>query len=103
MYGGAPASDKAIRQALNCCRESETPLASLAFFCDDLRHAGWNDTDVRAVETSVVRLLGGTSDLPREIPKCPRCDWPASVAVVAMMAATIYRCSDCRHQWREPK
>jgi hypothetical protein len=47
---------------LNRCRGSETPLAALARFCDVLRQGGWNESDIRAVETAVVRLLSAISD-----------------------------------------
>lgn len=49
----------AIQQCLNYCRGAEAPLARLARFCDELRESGWNESDVRAVELAVVRLLSG--------------------------------------------
>jgi hypothetical protein len=52
----------AIQDCLARCRRSETPLAALALYCDDLRQANWNEPDVRAVETAVVRVLGAISD-----------------------------------------
>ena len=54
--------NNAVQDCLNRCRGSETPLATLARFCDDLRQSGWNETEIRAVETAVVRMLGAISD-----------------------------------------
>jgi hypothetical protein len=54
--------NSAIQDCLERCRTTETPLATLARFCDELRKQTWNDQEIRAVETAVVRLLGGIVD-----------------------------------------
>lgn len=54
--------NRAIQDCLSDCRESDSPLATLARYCDGLRQAGWNEPDIRAVETAVVRLLSAISD-----------------------------------------
>lgn len=54
--------NKAIQECLNQCRASESPLAYLSRYCDELRQAGWTETDIRTVETAVVRLLSAISD-----------------------------------------
>src|SRR5262249_53565911 len=54
--------NNAIQDCLNRCRGSDKPVAALARHVNALRQAGWNETDIRAVETAVVRLLGAISD-----------------------------------------
>lgn len=69
MYGGVPMGLRdLVQEALNRCCSSETPLATLAWCCDDLRQAGWNQADVRQLEAAVVGLLGTAGLLPLSSP-----------------------------------
>jgi hypothetical protein len=54
--------NNAIQECLNRCRGSETPVARLALYCVELRQKNWNEDDIRAVETAVVRFLSALSD-----------------------------------------
>ena len=47
--------------AMNCiarCSESDAPLCTLGEFLGNLSRLGWNGQDIRAVETSVLYVLG---------------------------------------------
>lgn len=60
----------AIHECLIRCRGTDAPLAHLAAYCQELRHAGWRDADIRAVEMAVVKLLSAIIDSVRteEVP-----------------------------------
>ena len=47
----------AIRVCLAHCRQSDTPLGSLAESLDELRERLWCEADVQAVEHAVRRVL----------------------------------------------
>jgi hypothetical protein len=95
--------NKAIRDCLQRCQGTESPVACLALFCDELRQGGWNDSEVLTVEVAVIRILSIVVDVqPQAVSNCPKCNWPDPV-VIGMDTETIYRCSDCQHQWIEAK
>jgi hypothetical protein len=48
----------AVMNCLARCTGSEAPLCCLGEFLDKLAEMGWQEHDVRTVQTSVLRLLG---------------------------------------------
>jgi len=92
----------AIRDCISRCRGNESPLSCLASFVDELRHAGWSEAELRVVEKAVVRLLDALIDPPPIQPaSCPKCAWPSPIVLIRGVEETMYRCSDCQHQWQE--
>jgi hypothetical protein len=52
--------NQAIRECLNLCHGSKTPLACLAAFCTHLEtNSDWNERDIRSVESRVLGVLRG--------------------------------------------
>jgi hypothetical protein len=52
----------AVMNGLARCSESDAPFVSLGDFLEKLRSMGWDNTDVEAVRTSVVPMLGELRD-----------------------------------------
>lgn len=49
----------AVRECLEECYESASPLATLALYLDRLRRDRWQEAEIEQVETVVRRLLKG--------------------------------------------
>ena len=49
----------AVKDCLTRCYRGNTPLGELAQFLGELRARGWDDPDVRKVETAVRKVLAG--------------------------------------------
>jgi hypothetical protein len=48
----------AVMNCLARCSDSDAPLCCLGEFLEKLAEMGWPENDVRAVQTSVLQLLG---------------------------------------------
>lgn len=58
MSGDIHRINYAVRTCLRHCYQMECPFAGMAEFCRELRALpGWDEDDVRAVETTVLRML----------------------------------------------
>src|SRR2546423_2549976 len=49
----------ATKDCLTRCYAGDTPLGTIAEFTCELRAAGWNESEIRHVETAVRRILAG--------------------------------------------
>jgi len=54
---------KAVGDCLTRCYVGGTPLGIIAEYVGELRQEGWPEEDIRAVETTVRRVLAGVLDL----------------------------------------
>lgn len=62
----------AVRECLEDCYQSASPLACLAAYLDRLRADHWNEAEIEEVETVVRRLLRAVVQ-----PECQQLDRPA--------------------------
>jgi len=53
----------AVKDCLARCYAGTTPLGEIAEFVAELRDTGWKEEDIRAVETTVRRVLAGVLDV----------------------------------------
>ncbi len=52
----------AVNDCLLRCYRGDTPLGAIAEFAGELRDSGWQEADIRQVESSVRRVLAGVMD-----------------------------------------
>jgi hypothetical protein len=62
----------AVKDCLTRCYAGHTPLGIIAEFAGGLRDAGWNEPDIRQVETAVRRVLAGVMDIDDAIERQPK-------------------------------